>query len=866
MPTTFVDAGTVTAILDLGSATPGKVPVMATNPDGKSSGTVEFEVLGLVPGVSSITPTAIPSNCGSLEIQIVGKNFLRGAVVRLGTFAAAINRFVSSTKLSASFDLKFISQGTYQLTVANPTGERSKGLKFLVGPPSPPPVLTGVFPRAVGGDARTLVRVLGQGLSPASSLLVDGKVNKAAYVSARTLTTQLDTVGKATGSLDLKVVGPCKQQSSSIKVPLLPPGAPEARALSPTQLDLDAAKEVVVYGSGFVAASRVLVGGTSVAVEYLTAGMLRIKSRKWSTKGVLPITVENPGSKLSRALYIAVVDTSLPTRISALDPAAIDRGTSINGLLHVFGTGIDPSKHQASFLGQDLDLKASSARPTGWFYVTPPKTEGVAAGMYRFSIKGKGGGALSNELPFVVRSPADAGAAPVVTGVSPSRVPTGKSNVPVILSGRYFSASAQVQFNGKTVAAVAKAGSWPEFQVKVEIKTDGLKPGSYPLQVIHPPAHSGGVPVKSNIYSLRLVDKPAPDIVWVLPQQGETGSAVAVYVYGDELFDQTGTSVYFDGQKAPLLEVSSTLPRLKVGLDLRGVAAGTYLLQIAAKDGSKGRGALFTVTPQAVVVPEVLQIRPEAVYAGTMETVTVYGRGFQPGAKVVVGGTTLTPASVSSTAIQLPARQYGSAGQSMAVQVRNPAAMVKGSLGLAVVAPGTARIRYLVMAQGTNAYWPPPVAGVYDVVVVGTNFDPGSVVLFDGAKIPTVAASNSLLGVSGAQLARIGYGDHTMQVQTGAGALSNIALLPLWPRMPLLTAVSPPGGAVGSGLVLDILGAYFTASAEVWIDGKRAPGAIVASDRRILVPLDLAGAQPGRLKVQVKQEGLESATVWFAVQ
>jgi hypothetical protein len=132
--TTFVDSGTLTTTVPASQLIlPTQYSVQVFNPDETFSNTVTFTVLA--PGISSLSPTAIPAGSSAFGLTVTGNNFLSGSQVLFGGMTLATT-FVNSTTLTATVPANLIGgTGQVNVQVMNPGGSSSDGLPFVISAP-----------------------------------------------------------------------------------------------------------------------------------------------------------------------------------------------------------------------------------------------------------------------------------------------------------------------------------------------------------------------------------------------------------------------------------------------------------------------------------------------------------------------------------------------------------------------------------------------------------------------------------------------------------------------------------------------------------------------------------------------------------
>jgi hypothetical protein len=144
--TTFVSATQLTAQIGATDiATAGSVNVTVTLGTAVSNA-MAFTITsgGTTPTITSVTPHYATVGIAAVTLNVIGTNFVSGAVVNWGT-TALTTTFVSATKLTAAVpaaNLKTV--GTYQITVKS-SGGTSNEMPFTVAPATHGPIAYGYF-------------------------------------------------------------------------------------------------------------------------------------------------------------------------------------------------------------------------------------------------------------------------------------------------------------------------------------------------------------------------------------------------------------------------------------------------------------------------------------------------------------------------------------------------------------------------------------------------------------------------------------------------------------------------------------------------------------------------------------------------
>jgi len=239
--------------------------------------------------------------------------------------------------------------------------------------------------------------------------------------------------------------------------------------------------------------------------------------------------------------------------------------------------------------------------------------------------------------------------------------------------------------------------------------------------------------------------------------------------------------------------------------------------------GADPGGGSTSTTPTPVTLTT---LAPAAVNAGTAATVlTATGSGFTASSVIEWNGTALTTSYVTSTSLTatLPAADLATPG-TVPVTVSNTSS---GGASSGVVnftiseqtAPTIATLTpAALMAGGTS----------FQLIVSGTNFQPGATVLWNGSATPTEfdSATQLTAQVTAARIANVGNVPVAVSDDAAAGGTSNVSnfMITVTPPAPTLTSVSPSSiPANNSAVQLTLIGTNFTSTTQVSYNGSVLP-------------------------------------------
>ena len=323
-PTTFVDTGTLTALIaagDLASTGTVLVTVFNAGPGGGLSNASSFTIGEPVPALAALAPSSATVGGTDFTLQVFGSGFISTSTI-LWSGAARTTIFIDSGTLSAQIAAGDIaSTGTALVTVFNagPGGGLSNASTFTItGAPNPAPAIAAIAPSsATAGGAGFTLQVFGSGFVSTSTVLWSGAGRPTTFVDTGTLTAQIaagDIASTGTVLVTVFDAGPGGGLSNVSSFTIVNP-VPAVAALAPSSAAAGgAAFTLQVLGSGFVSTSTALWNGAGRATTFISTGTLSvlISSGDIISTGTALVTVFNPGpgGGLSNVSSFTVVATT----------------------------------------------------------------------------------------------------------------------------------------------------------------------------------------------------------------------------------------------------------------------------------------------------------------------------------------------------------------------------------------------------------------------------------------------------------------------------------------------------------------------------------------------------------------------------
>ncbi len=303
-PTTYDSSSQLSASIagtELGAVATVAVTVMNDDAAGGVSNPETFNVLALPPAptLASITPTAIPSGSVNVTLTATGTNFTNTALIYIDGNAIPTT-YVSATTLTATLPSTYLaSQGELSITVADiASGDVPTGAQTLAVPPA----LQSISPSSITADSAAFtLTVNGTQFSAATVVYWNGTALPTTFLNSTSqLVAQvsLQDVANPT-TVTVTVEDPTSDDAPSNGLPFtVQVNSNLALAyVSPTSVVTGGpAFTLTTGGSGFISASVVTLGGTSLPTTYVSSTLLtaQVSAAQIASAGTLPVAVVNP--------------------------------------------------------------------------------------------------------------------------------------------------------------------------------------------------------------------------------------------------------------------------------------------------------------------------------------------------------------------------------------------------------------------------------------------------------------------------------------------------------------------------------------------------------------------------------------------
>jgi hypothetical protein len=302
VPTTFVNSGSLTAVVPVTDLTNGGTAAVAVmnGTAGKLSNSVSVTVNNPIATEASLSTSSVSAGSAAIAETITGTGFVTSSKVTWKG-AALTTTYTSGTALKATIPATDLAAaGTVSVRVVNPApgGGTSVPLTFTVNDGAP--VATSLAPNVVDAGASSfLMTVTGTYFYPSSKITWKGANLPTTYVNATTLTTTVPASDvAATGTVSVRVVTPAPGGGTSVPVTFtIGDAAPVATSISPTSATAGgAAFQLTVTGSHFYPLSKVTWKGAALATTYVNSTTLHatVPTTDIAAHGTVSVRVVNP--------------------------------------------------------------------------------------------------------------------------------------------------------------------------------------------------------------------------------------------------------------------------------------------------------------------------------------------------------------------------------------------------------------------------------------------------------------------------------------------------------------------------------------------------------------------------------------------
>lgn len=626
---------TLTVVLPQGAEDPGVLNVHVTNP---TPAACESEVVTIAtvpePTVASVVPDLFCTADGTVSLTITGTGFIdvggvlptvlfdaievqATAVAGCDAIAGTLLTATSCTSLTVEVATGAVPDGVHGVFVRNPSPAACTSNENVTVLIAGAPVVDTVAPEAICAlDLPSSVVVTGSGLlrvddgaggfTEPQVVLDDGTSSFLAPVSAMGGCVALvgtSTVGESCTSLtfnladtvaadsyELTLINPSPANCSlSAPITFDVANAPSIASIAPNPV-CGAGDTLTVTGTGFTAASEILVDGGAVPTTFVSATELTGTIVGIFPAGSYDVTVSNQGTCVSVAFVDQLVVPGIPI-VFFVDPP--NNFSGIDTRLRVWVSGINGTTPTVAIrLTGTTDVPTPLVVPVfnGSNQVLVTLPAGQEAGDYDVLVQDTPCPAQIINALHITDTPTvhiseltpGFGADDANTGIIiRSDDPTPAGDVNFVATPRAYLTP---QAGG--VAAEIKSVSFESASKLTGVVPLGLAPGSYDLIVVNP---DGQVGVLADAFRVLPAADPPPIVDNLLPSQANDGSAVLVSVLGSffptNLADISVTAECLDPangatQSRTASVLASAFGQIDTQWDLSGLAGFVCLVRV----------------------------------------------------------------------------------------------------------------------------------------------------------------------------------------------------------------------------------------------------------------------------------------------
>ncbi|MFN0111065.1 MAG: IPT/TIG domain-containing protein, partial [Blastocatellia bacterium] len=276
-----------------------------------------------------------------------------------------------------------------------------------------------------------------------------------------------------------------------------------------------------------------------------------------------------------------------------------------------------------------------------------PASDLAAAGVANVTVFNQpdpagGGGGNSNALPFTITAPQPPPQpSPRITALNPNTANAGGPGFVLTVTGVSFVSASVVMWNGASRPTTVLSATQVTAQIPA---SDILSAGSASVTVFTPPNALGIGGGTSNALPFNIVN-PTPTITALIPNSVVAGSPSFTMTISGRGF-VAGSQVRWNGAGRQTTFISSTqLSAQIVAGDVQSVGAATVTVANPVPGGGSSNAVTFTITTQPLPPPTLQSIAATVVTQGSRQVrLTLVGRNFRPGARVVIGQSGSNPA------------------------------------------------------------------------------------------------------------------------------------------------------------------------------------------------------------------------------
>lgn len=396
-----------------------------------------------------------------------------------------------------------------------------------------------------------------------------------------------------------------------------------------------------------------------------------------------------------------------------------------------------------------------------------------------------------------------------ISGVSPTDVPVGSSDITLVVTGTGFTSSSVVSLAGTAEPTTYVSDT----QLKAAVAAAQLKLGT----VLSVAVSNGSTTVKADAQSVALsVDNPVPALASVSPTAISLGAPDTVVTVTGSNF-VPGVALAVNGTTRTTTFVSDTQLTAQLLASDFSSALSLPLNVINPKPGggTSGTSAMAVNNP----LPTISGVSPSHIIAGSGDTtVTVTGSGILSSTTLLLNGAAHAGTVVSGTQMTfvLTAAELANAN-TLAISLSNPqpggGTSVAGTLSVDGTTPKITSLSPNTLPVGSPAT---------TITINGTGFLSSATVSYAGvAHAATVINSTQItLPLTTTDLAYACTCAVVVTNPSGNGGASNVSTFTVQAKTPVISYVTPNSIIAGTGPTsIQVVGTNITSTSKVLWNG-----------------------------------------------
>lgn len=753
----------------------------------------------------------------------------------------------------------FVTIGNYYPINLWPLGVSTNGLKamaqmgislseFLGDRVNPPtgPSLTSLAPNsATAGAAQFTLTLNGANFTSDAQVKWNTTDLVTTFVNANQVTAVVPAALIASaGSATVTVLNVTDNLMSNGQTFTINPAAPGIASLVPNTALVGVATGVITITGTALAGATVTVDGNSVTPTSNSATQIVLPSQTFANTGNKTIVITTAGGSANTSI---AVSNPAPV-LSGINPSTASAGAA-QFTLTLTGTGF-VSNSIARWNGTDLTTTYVS--PSQLTAVIPANLLTTTGTINVTVFSPTPGGGASGSSTFTI----SAAATPTIASLSPSSVIAGGAQFTLTVNGANFTSDAEVRVGGAARATTFVNAT----QVSALIPASDI--ASAGVLAVSVRNVSTGALSSDATLSVQAPN-PTPTATTLVPASVTAGATGFTLEVSGTNFISTSI-IRVNGVDRNTTYVDNThLTCPMLASEVASVGTLSIRVFTPAPGGGLSAPLTLTVTAPQNPAPTLSSISPTSTTAGAAQlTLTVNGQSFTNGAVVRWNGSDLATTFVNAQQLTatIPANLLSSAG-SRNVTVFNPSPgggvsnAVTFTIDAALSAPAptlTTLSPNSVLAGGAQ----------FTLTVNGQNFASDSVVRVNTANRTTSFVGTTQLTTSIPASDIVAAGVLSITVLNADGQTSNAISLPVNAvNAPTIASLSPatisPGAA---GFTLAVLGANFTNTSQIQINGVARMTTYISSARLETVIAANEVASAGNLAVSVTTAGVGTST------